>query len=409
MELSLPATAIVQFNERALVLCSKLRKKLPSPPRTAVAGESSEAHIPTKTLDQEDVMNFRLTGSQDGLGRQLSRCFPTPEGYVELTGDDYQSFRHLAYQVVSAGSLADSLSEEFVRSTLFDWLEKRHKSEIPADASFVDHLRTQAHKATRPHRIVIPLDSMSIEVPFVIGAVAFDYFRKDFFDSFETFLLSQKRNDPEHVQQAVSRFRKRYQGRVYASIQVEAEVGRAIELAKQDVDESLMLLRFFSPTALLPEIPSYFDILGRASVPTVDVLDFADAAAFPSIEQRVEEERQSTLELNSTALSEMKEMGLDVAGALVTKPSRTEIEELLLTCMSLVARAAKAAQLHEKIVFTLAAAETLLLGNAAEPIQQSLGQRLAFLTSDSADSRKAVITLVKDSYKCRSAYLHHGR
>jgi hypothetical protein len=170
-----------------------------------------------------------------------------------------------------------------------------------------------------------------------------------------------------------------------------------------------VLLRFFSPTALLPGIPCCFDILGRARVPPVDVLDFADATAFPSIIQRVEEERQFTLQLSSRALSEMRKQGLDAAGALVTKPSRTELEELLLTCMSLVARAARAAQFHEKIVFTLAAAETLLLGNAPEPIRQSLGQRLAFSTGDCATGRRAVAALVKNSYRCRSAYLHHGR
>jgi hypothetical protein len=409
MEFGLPAAAVSHFNEQATGYCMRLRTVSPTSPRTVGVGESSEAHVPAKSFNQADVHDLRLTGSVDGLGRELSRCFRTSEGYVELAAEDYQSFLLLCRQLFDAGSLSDSLSEEFIRSTLFGWIEKHYKSEIPADLLFVEYLREQAGKAVGLRRVAIPLDSMSIEIPFTVGAVIYDYFRKDFFDSFQEFLLSQKKNDAEQVRLFVSRTRGEYQGRVHASFQVEAETERAIELAKVAVEESLMLLRFFSPTALLPEIPSYFGMLGRTSVPYIDAFVFTGTAGFPTIIKRVDEKRQFTLPLSSLHLGEMRKLGLDLAGALLTKPSRTELEELLLSSMSLVARATQAMLYHEKIVFTLAAAETLLLGDTAEPIQQSLGLRLAFLTSDQPDGRKAVIALVKDSYKCRSAYLHHGR
>ncbi len=409
MKLTLSGAAVAHFDQQASLLCAKLRKRVSDEPRGLEEHGSSEAEVPKRTFDESNARNIRLTGSRDGLGRELSRCFQTPEGYVELAGDDYQSFEQLVSQVLDADSLADSLSEKFVRSCLFDWLEARHKKTIPEDAGFVEHLATRVREDVQLRRVAIPLDSLSIEEPFTIGRVSFDWFRKEFFDSFEEFLLSQKKNDAGQVRSFVAQLREEYQGRVYASIVAEADVERAIELAKLHVDESLMLLRFFSPTALLPEIPCYFDMLGRVSVPTLDTLVFTGNAEFPSVSKRVDEERQFVLPLGSRHLKEMRELGLDAAGALLTKSARTELEELLLTCMSLVARATRAKEFHEKIVFTLAAAETLLLANLTEPIQQSLGLRLAFLTSDTLDGRKAVITMVKDAYKCRSAYLHHGR
>lgn len=50
-----------------------------------------------------------------------------------------------------------------------------------------------------------------------------------------------------------------------------------------------------------------------------------------------------------------------------------------------------------------------MLKNDTEPIQHSIGIRLAFLTRKNIEERKLVIKLIKDAYKLRSSYIHHGK
>lgn len=53
--------------------------------------------------------------------------------------------------------------------------------------------------------------------------------------------------------------------------------------------------------------------------------------------------------------------------------------------------------------------ESLLLKDGNEPIQKSLGERMAVLVGRTVDERLAVIKNVTDTYRLRSQFIHHGQ
>ena len=57
----------------------------------------------------------------------------------------------------------------------------------------------------------------------------------------------------------------------------------------------------------------------------------------------------------------------------------------------------------------VAAAESIFLRNASEPIQKNLGERMAFLIGQSVDERRNVIKNVDAFYGIRSRLIHHGK
>jgi hypothetical protein len=68
--------------------------------------------------------------------------------------------------------------------------------------------------------------------------------------------------------------------------------------------------------------------------------------------------------------------------------------------------------LADRLVYIFAAMESLLLRNE-EPIQQNLGERMAFTIVSKEDTRRvearrAVIRNLKDAYALRSKFVHHG-
>jgi hypothetical protein len=67
------------------------------------------------------------------------------------------------------------------------------------------------------------------------------------------------------------------------------------------------------------------------------------------------------------------------------------------------------APVSQKIVFVMAAIESLLLKDSNKPIQKSLGERMAFVIGNSLEQRKQIVANVEDFYRIRSRLIHHGR
>jgi hypothetical protein len=54
-------------------------------------------------------------------------------------------------------------------------------------------------------------------------------------------------------------------------------------------------------------------------------------------------------------------------------------------------------------------ASSILLRNSNEPIQQNVGERVAFIIGRTVIERRSVIRSLKDAYAFRSSFVHHGR
>ncbi len=255
---------------------------------------------------------------------------------------------------------------------------------------------------------MIPIKFLIIEESFNVGKVTFEFLTKDFFDDWQVESEKDMKGSGKNISKFFEELRKRYQGKVYASIKVKGDKETCKRIAKEETEIALMALRFFSPTVFLPEIPSYFGVKGKTSVPSIDFLIFE--GQFPSkIEYGLEENRIFDFRVDKVLFNEMKKMGLDNLSDLLLKDRKTKLEELLLNSLFLFSKAIISNNFEDKLVFSLVPVEMLLLKDTSDPIQSNLWLRLSFLTANKAEDRKKVKRLIQEAYKLRSAYLHHGK
>lgn len=52
--------------------------------------------------------------------------------------------------------------------------------------------------------------------------------------------------------------------------------------------------------------------------------------------------------------------------------------------------------------------ESILLRNDNEPIQQNVGERMAFINANTVEERQRIIRNLKAAYTLRSRFIHHG-
>lgn len=406
MDIKLPSQAEEYFNKKAEELFSLLQPsslKGRGKPKTKL----SNSHSVKYSLNSKDFINIRMTGAIDGFGRERSRYFQTQEGSIGLEGEKYSHFAQLVTELVERSELKDFLSEEFLKEILFRWLEKKYKEEFTEAFNCVDYLKKRAKEEIKTRKISTPISYLSIEKPFKIGNVTFEFYTKEFFDRFEKHIREDLNKRGSDSGSFVDKLRDDYQGTVFSSISIKGETRKCIEIAKEETEKALVGLRFFSPTAFIPEIPSYFGVMGKVFIPSSHVFIFEND--FPNIQKKINETRYFIFKVREEDLQKFREYGLDHLNKLLIKENKTKLEKLLLNCLFLFSKAITAKDFQDTLVFTLVSIETLLLRSTSEPIQSTVGLRLSFLSGQNIKDRKYVKKLVNDAYRVRSAYLHHGK
>lgn len=100
--------------------------------------------------------------------------------------------------------------------------------------------------------------------------------------------------------------------------------------------------------------------------------------------------------------------GFDNVSELLTLERGSKFQDVLLDAVLLYSRGTREKDLAGRLVYTLVALESVLLRNDTEPIQQNVGERMAFLIADTVEKRKAAIRNLKDAYALRSRFVHQG-
>lgn len=355
-----------------------------------------------------DLSEISSISTYDVLGKETAKQFQTQKGPVGLSENDYPKFIQFAIQIQETVNLKDLVSLEFIKTSIFEWLKNRYKRILSSTDKFSSFLQERIQDEIKTRKVSIPILYLEIKKPFNIGNVTFEFYKEDFFDKYAKHAQKTKgcKISDENPQNFVNEIKKRYQGIAFASIQICAETHKCIEIAKEEVKKALMVLRFFSLPSFFPEIPSYFGIMGKASLPTSYFFIFENE--FPKIIKQVDEKREFRHILGTKELKYVKDLGIDHASKLISKTNLSELEEILLKSIFLFDKSVVSKEFQDKLVFTLVSIETLLLKTVLGSIRKTIELRLASLVKCKA-TKEEISNLIKLAYKYRGAYLHHGK
>lgn len=413
MKIILNEDAEKHFNEKVLDYLYELK---PDKKREqqAVKVESSSSHVfVSEHLTDKNIAGITALGYVDQLsGRQVARYFLADNIPIGLSEEKYEQFERFIENIHRKKEINSFLSHTFLCDCAFEWFEKRYKGLFNKEIDLVTFIKEKGEESIRQYTVSIPISFLSIEKPFKIGMVSFDYLTKDFCDSYIN-AVGLKANEQGKINQNQlgvfeAKFRKRYQGTVFASVTLEAEQQRCVEIAKLQTQKALTVLRYFSPSSFIPEMPCYFGIMGKTHIPESYYFIFKKEG-LPSIQEGIEERRMHTWPISDNELSHLHELGLGLAANIMFKVDPTELEDLILNSIYLFGRTLTSMEFQDKIVYALVSIETLLLQNQTEPIQSNVGLKLAFLTESEAIKRKSVREMINKAYKFRSSYIHHGK
>jgi Apea-like HEPN len=339
--------------------------------------------------------------SVDLLGEERARYWQSKGVRVGWEGADFEKIKELARRIARVASIAGRVSDEFMLDEVFLWL--RETLERQRSNGLTDYLAHRCSSEIKDREIWIPVYRTYSTRNFTMGDVEFLTITAPMMDRwFARFLQNV---EDKRVSLEVNRERSIMQGSLAARIRVKAELKQARAIANAAATKAIGFLRFLSPVNSTCKLVSYCAPVGKEStIQTMELIVENDLIA--SVEKASVEQGPAAWNVD---VSVQTWSGLlELVQKLASGPQTTKFRGELYEAVQLHSRHSVAVEIPHKIVFVVAAIESLLLKDSSEPIQKNLGERMAFIIGSTVSNRKPIIRNVDEFYQIRSALIHHG-
>ncbi|MBA7675689.1 hypothetical protein ES703_83926 [subsurface metagenome] len=403
-KLELHADATKNFNEKADNLLIELTpySQQSLHKRTNIYQPDSfvSAHIAEK-----DIIGEIKLSKADYAGREIAKFFKHGDKYICLNEKSYKKLTELAKGMQNTKALRDMVSVVLVTDYIFDWMKNKYINRT--SMTMADYVINKCEKELKELEIWIPIAMTYIQSEIKIGKIILQTITKDMIKKWSAEWQTTKPEDQVKIQQLFEKERKNLQGLAAATIKLFAEPARAFEISLAEAEKAISLLRFFSPANIFPEIVSYCTVLGKENVETIEYLATQNGKLL-RIHHAILDKSALPWHLDNNILSTIKENGLDILSDLLNQDNLTEFQKVLLNSLMLYSKSSLAKDFVDKLVYIIVALESILLRNENEPIQQNIGERMAFLIGKSISERESIIKNFKKAYRLRSSFFHHG-
>ena len=400
MKLELHPKAIANYDEKGSKLVTSL---VPDPWEAQIKARwmqrSEDPPIYAEALPESTVKTFHIGDSyMDGYGKELAKYFKSETGNIGLFDDGYTNLVKLAEEIQNTKTLRDLVSKNVVKDLIFDWIRDSHKQ--PSNSSMTEYVLTECGNQIKEFEIWIPISKLLLfETQISIGRVTFQSVTKDMLDAY----LGVRATD---VGPGAKRIRSELQGYAAAAIKVVAEPQRANEIAYDEADQALSLLRFYSPVNFDPTRVSYVALLGEQHAHTFHRLMVANGKIV-NYHSGLIDKASPYWQLDQSYVDDL--IGLDVLSDLLIREDRTDYHEKLLAALLQYSKNCLARDPSDKLVNILVAVESVILQNENEPLGKNIGERMAALIGSTLEERKGILSNVGKTYGLRSSFVHHGK
>lgn len=404
MTIEFHSQAASRFNE----LAQELRTRVKAFASPAERREAKTSIYPMAQLNENDVIGVVdwKRRSVNGYGDETGRYWEVGSGTIGYEGDDYLAAENLAKRLAEAGPLKNRVSERFLLDAIFVWLQEILNGK--ETTVFTDFVAKRASSAIAVHEIWIPVYRTYSSKDISMGAVNFKTITPEMLERWYSRIPAEERKSAPGADVALTRQRSMLQATFAACTVIEAEPIKANQIAQGATDEAVAMLRFLSEVNWTCRITSYVLPIGKENIHTTMDINMENGS-IKSIRKGVLERGPSGWNVDSARRSQMNGGVLELLQDLASQRNATEFRTDIYGALQLHARASIATEVAHKLVFVVAAAESIFLRNASEPIQKNLGERMAFLIGQSVEERRKVIKNSDEFYAIRSGLIHHGK
>lgn len=408
--------AAKNFNEKAQVLIAKVApetEQRPSePPPHMFRPGVPVAH----KFSEKDFIDFKITGQTNQLGKTTARYFEYEGRRFGFEDEKYEELARLSEGIQKTKALRDVVSTKWVEDVILDWMKV--KCAGIAVPELTDFLTKRCQEDVRGHEIWFPVANLSVESNLAFGNVVFKTISKELLDRLQKEAQKAKEQGikagrgEEYAAQMeyfIHRKRQELQNLAASTITVHAEPKRAFEVALRESERAVAALGVYQVAATtMPEVTSYCALLGRENLEEIRHLEVESDRILRESYQGIGKPVLNWHLSNEDVSKYRRALGFDNVSELLTLERRSGFQELLLDALLLYSRSTREKDLAGRLVYMLVAIESMLLRNDTEPIQQNVGERMAFIIANKVEERRAAISNLRTAYSLRSRFVHHG-
>lgn len=374
-----------------------------APPEQNISTFSSDLHI-KHVFTEKDIIDFKPETLINGFGEDVGFSFYYDRKKYGIYNDNYKTLLKLTESITKIPAIRASISKVTIKNLIHDWIHKKSTGSIIE--GLTEYVINGAISTIVSQEIWLPIKFLQIEIPFTIGRITFKPITKIFIDDLETAWIRHLPDKAEEIKEVVNSKFRAFQGHAAATLNIQADPNRAEEIALEETEKSLLMLRLFSAAAFHPKITSIYDIWGSERVDKASLLFLRDGT-FNSFKEGVIDNRNFE-KIHREAIKLHMESGLRIVSDLLVNENKDSFQQDALEALFIFARCATLKDPADKLLYMLAALESLLLRDDSEPIQQNLSERMAFLIENTITERRQLIKDVKKAYAIRSSFVHHG-
>lgn len=363
----------------------------------------SQRHI-SATLTNQDIVGESMMWATDEFGKAVAVTFSDGEATRQIADEAYTDLHGLIDAIGKIAWVRSSVGNSFLERTIIQWCRAQRQAVEPE--SLCGFIATECRKHVRKYVAWVPIANFEVSQPFQFSeSVRIDTISKEILDEREAKMLAGERSEPQAIKNRMDRLRNDIQGLAAVVISLEAEKDYAFESAIEIAAIAVGLLRFFSFAALTSRAVSSCEVFGSEHVPQAMALLFSGGGGL-NITQRILHPSYYW-QLTAEQLAYMRAHQLAQLGALIDDVGINDYQTVVRSSILAFSKGTTVHDINDRLVYTLSALEGLLLRDGSEPIQQNLGERMAFLIRTNPAQRRDVASNVRRVYGMRSSYVHH--
>jgi hypothetical protein len=299
-------------------------------------------------------------------------------------------------------SVNEVSTKKTIKSIFISWI----KNQIANSNSenFVEYLISELDRIVDVYEVWMPIYNLHIENSFSVGKIHFRPITKEFIDK----LILPRKILGNKVDEYEINLRKELQGFTASVLTIKSEPDRAHELLLKMTQESLSILRIFSLAAMNPKYTCNFYIKGCEKKQSATWITLKQGEIHGMTKSFLSQHQSTAEFLDQDKLNQYLRCGLAIINNILIKDKKTSFEAKVIDSLIIYSRCTTTDDLSDKLIYILASFESIFLKDSSEPIQQNLGERMAFLIGNTAEERKNIIKNLKTVYGLRSRFVHHG-
>ena len=391
MKLELHPNAVKNFNEKADILLSEL---VPIPSKSFPINRDSFRP------------NFPISGNfgrkDEHIVGEFKGQFKHNDQIINLEGCS-KKIEQLSQKMQKRKELHKWVSVTLLTDLIYDWIKNKYKK--VTDLSMVDYVLGKSQERIQELEIWIPIAELYVQSEIKIGRITLRTIKREIFECWRTAIMNANPADNDKIQNFYKEQNK-IQGLAAATMKLEAEPIRAFEIALEETEKSIGLLRCFSPSNLDPEKTSYCVVFGKENLEHTKHLVFQDNSLVQISHEYIDKNNPIWI-IDDEKVSLLQNGGLKILSDILTQEKITDFQEKLLDSLLLYSRSSLMKNPSDKLVYILVALESFLLGN--ESIQNTIGDRMAYFISSDKHERISIVKNLNDAYELRSKFIHHGK